>query len=129
MAHHARPDHVRDEFILAAIPRKQNRARTSSPVEFENALHFLRVQVDFVLRHAHRPQQSNDFGAALRAEPGKNRRGVLPQITRCAGYFPLLIERARVEFDLRSDSALVVIEPLEVDAHPVVFVAAFIAQK
>src|SRR6267154_1423149 len=68
VADHAGPDHVRDEFILAAIPRKQNRARTSSPVEFENALYFLRGQVDFVLRYAHRPQQSNDFGAALRAE-------------------------------------------------------------
>ena len=77
MAHHPRPNHVRDEFILAPIPCKQNRARTSAPIQFRNAVHLFCRQVYFVLRHARRPQQPNDFRVALRSETGKNRRSAL----------------------------------------------------
>jgi len=79
VANHAGSDHVCDEFILAAIPRKQNRARATAPIEFGNAMHFLRGQIYFVLWHARRPQQTNDFGVALRAKAGENRRGALPR--------------------------------------------------
>ena len=129
VADHARPDHVRDEFVLAAIPGKQNRARATSPVELRDAVHLFRGQVNFILRNTRRPQQTNNFSITLRAQPGKNRRGVLPQIARRPRYFPFLIQRARVELDLRSDSVLVVIQRLQVNAHPVVLVAAFIAQN
>src|SRR6267154_1077770 len=65
----------------------------------------------------------------LRAETGKNRRRALPQISRRAGHFPLLIQRSRVEFDLRPNPALVVVEPFEFDAHPVVLIAALVAKN
>ncbi len=129
VADHAGPDHVRDEFILAAIPRKQNGARAPAPIEFADAVHFLCRQIYFVLRHARRPQQPNDFGVTLRAQPGKNRGGVLPQIARRTGHLPFLIQRSRVEFDFRSDSALVVVQRLEVDAHPIVLITTLIAQN
>src|SRR5260370_8750096 len=64
----------------------------------------------------------------FRTEAGENRRGVLPQVTGRACHFPLLIEHACVEFDLRADSALVVVERLQGDAHPVVLFAALIPQ-
>jgi len=37
---HAGPDHVRDEFILTAIPREQNGARASAPIKFGNVCTF-----------------------------------------------------------------------------------------
>src|SRR5712664_1652316 len=67
--------------------------------------------------------------SALRSEPSKNWRSVLAKIAGRTGHFPLLIQRARVEFDFGPDSALVVVERLEVDAHPVVLIAALIAQN
>ena len=65
----------------------------------------------------------------LRTEAGKNWRGVLAEIARRTDHFPLLIQRAGVEFDLRPDPALVVVEGLELDAHPIVLIAALIAQN
>ena len=64
----------------------------------------------------------------FRTEAGENRRGALPQVAGRAGHFPLLIEHACVEFDLRADCALVVVERLQGDAHPVVLIAALIPQ-
>src|SRR5260370_612212 len=59
VANHAGPDHVRDEFILVAIPRKQNWPPTAAPIELRDALHFSRAQVYFLLRTTPRPHQPN----------------------------------------------------------------------
>src|SRR5438034_139187 len=76
--------------------------------------------------HAGRPEQPHNLGAMFGTEAGENWRGALPQVAGRAGHFPLLIEHACVEFDLRADCALVVVERLQGDAHPVVLIAALI---
>src|SRR5277367_3002587 len=92
-------------------------------------MHFLGGKIDFVLRNAGGPEQADDFGVFLFGESGKNRWRVLPEITRSALYFPLLIECACINFYFRADGAFVVGEGFEIDAHPVVLIGALVFEN
>ena len=58
-----------------------------------------------------------------------NRQRTLPKVAGRSRHFPLLIERAGINFYLGSDSALVVVERFEIDLHPAVFLCAMIFQE
>ena len=63
------------------------------------------------------------------AKASENGGSVLSEIAGCALHFPLLIERACVDFHFCADGAFVVGERFEVDAHPVVLIRAFVFQE
>ena len=89
---------------------------------------FLRGKIDFILRHSGWPQQPHHLRVRFGAQSRQNRRGILPQITGRASHFPFLIQRARVEFDLGSNTTLVVVQRLQVNAHPTALIPAFVTQ-
>src|SRR5260370_8957785 len=126
---YAGTNHVGDEFILMAVPGKQNGAGTAAAVEFADAVFLFGDEVDFVLRNACWPEQTHDFDVMLGAEPGEDGRSVLATIARRALHFPLLVQRAGVNFDLGADAAFVVVQRLQVNAHPVVLIAALVSEQ
>src|SRR5713226_2105474 len=128
VAHDTGADHVSDEFVLATVPNEEDRTGAAAAVELVDGLRFARGELDFVLRDAGGPEETQDVHFAFSAEAGENGRGVLAQVAGGALDLPLLIKRPGVEFDFRADGALVVGESLEVDAHPVAGVAAFVAE-
>ncbi len=129
VADHTGANHVGDEFILVTVPRKQNRAGTAATIQFADAVLFVCGEIDFVLRHAGGPEQPDHFDVTLSAEPREDRRCVLAEIAGSALHFPLLIERPGVYFDLRANRALVVVQRFQIDASPIVFIAALVAQQ
>ncbi len=129
VADHTRADHIGDEFVFAAIPGKQNRAGAASAVELRKGMRFLGSEIYFVLRDAGGPQESDDLDIFLRAESSEYGGGVLAEIPGSAGHFPLLIERAGINFDFGSDSSFVVAEGFQVDMHPVVLSGPFAAKN
>ncbi len=86
-------------------------------------------EIDLVLRHAGGPEQAHDFDVLLGAEPGEDGRSILAEKTGRALHFPFLIQRTGVELDLGADGALVVVQRFKVDAHPIVLIAALIAEQ
>jgi len=58
-------DHVSDEFVFLAVPRKENGTRTAAAVEFANGNDFHRGEVNFILRNAGRPEKANGVGNFL----------------------------------------------------------------
>ena len=90
---------------------------------------FFGGEIYLVLRDASGPQKADDFSVFFFGEASKNTRCILPEVARSALHFPLLIERARVDFDFRADGAFIVGERFKVDAHPVVLIPAFVAKN
>ncbi len=126
---YAGTNHVGDEFVLVTVPCKQNRAGTAAPIEFGDAVLFVRSEIDFVLGHAGGPEQANNFDVPLSAEARENRGRILPEVSGGALHFPLLIQRASVDFDFRANRALIVVQRFQIDANPIVMTAALIAQQ
>src|SRR5262249_54598854 len=120
---------VRNKFILFSVPRKQNRTRAPSPVEFRNHRGFLRRKFHFILRHSRRPQQPYHIRLFLTPQSHMQQRRVLPQISRCPCYFPLLHHRPRVHFHFCPNRALVVVQRLEIQRQPVVRRRSFTLQQ
>jgi len=81
------------------------------------------------LRDAGGPEKSNHFRVFFLGKSGENRGSILSEVTACTLHFPLLIERACVDLYFCADGRFVVGERFEVDAHPVVLMAAFVAQN
>src|SRR5690348_12657554 len=129
MADDAGTNHVGNEFVLVSVPGKQNGAGAAAAVELGDLLKLARLKVDFVLGNARGPKQAHHVGVLLAVEADEDRRGVLAEITGGAGYFPLLIERTGEDLDLCADGALVVVQRLQIDLHPVVATGAFVAKK
>ena len=127
--HDSRPDHVRNEFVFFAIPRKQNRARTPATIQFANLLRFIRRQIDFVLRHTGGPQQSHRVRHFFRAQPHQQHPRVPPQVSRRSRHLEFLVKRAGINLHFRSDAALVVVQRFQIHLHPVVLVRANIFQQ
>jgi len=70
-----RGDHVGNEFVFFAIPRKENGAGTAAAVEFVDNLDFPGLEVHFVLRHTLWPQETHHvrgfFAAQARDQYGE----------------------------------------------------------
>src|SRR6516225_35251 len=109
VADDAGPNHVGNELVLLAIPGKENGTRTATAVKLADALRFLGNKVDFVLRHAGRPEQAHGVDNFLRAQPNEQGSRVLAEVPGSTGDFPFLVERARIDLDLCADGALVVV--------------------
>src|ERR1700740_99951 len=129
VADDARPNHVGNEFILMTVPGKQNRAGAAAAIEFADAVFLFGNQIDFVLWNTGGPKQAHDFDVMLGAEAGEHRRSVLAKIAGRALHFPLLIKRTGVNLDLGADRAFVVVQRLQVNAHPVVLIDALVAEQ
>src|ERR1022692_1410568 len=126
---HARAQHVGDELVAFAIPYKQRRAGTAAAVDLEKILLFIASDVDFILQHAGRPSHTHDVGLFRVAKADHDVGGILPQVSGRTGNLNLLPVPPREDFNFRTDGALVVGQPLEREAQPVILIAAFIAQQ
>ena len=110
MADDAGADHVGDEFVFVAVPGKEHGAGAAAAIEFGDGLIFFGSEIYFVLRDAGGPEETDDFGVFFVFESGEDGGRVLAEIAGGAGDFPLLIERAGVDFDFCADGAFVVVE-------------------
>src|SRR5216684_3533545 len=72
---------------------------------------------------------AHDFDVLLGAESGEDGRSILAEKTGRALHFPFLIQRTGVDFDLGTDRAFVVVQRFQIDAHPIVLIAALIAEQ
>src|ERR1700719_1848407 len=115
MADDAGANHVGDEFVFAAIPGEEDRARASAAVELSERMKFFRGQIYFVLGNAGGPKQTHDFDIFFGAESGEDGCGILAKVTGSAGDFPFLIERARVNFHFCANGGFVVAERFQID--------------
>ena len=84
-----RTNHVRDEFVTLAIPRKKNRARTAATIDFDDLLRLGDGNFYFVLDNAGRPKQTYDVNLSALTESGKNFGRTLSWAA-AAVNFPLL---------------------------------------
>ncbi len=75
------------------------------------------------------PKQADDLSVALGAESDEERGGILPKIAGSALHFPFLIQGPGVNFNFGADRAFVVVESFQIDVHPTVLIAAFIAKE
>ena len=87
-----------------------------------------RGELNLVLHYAGGPQQAHYIGLRLLAQADQQVRGALSRRT-AIGDFPLLIELAGEDFDLRAHGALVVIQSPEGKAQRVVLIPAGVAQQ
>src|SRR5258707_12698890 len=90
---------------------------------------FSSAEIDFVLRNAGGPEQTDDFDVLLRTETGEDRRGILSEVARSALHFPLLVQRPGVQLDFCADGVFVVVEGFQIETNPIVLVATFIAEQ
>ena len=103
--------------------------RAAAPIRFLHRDHALLRQIDLVLQHARRPQNSQQVDARRLPKAHKNLRRSLRLVARCAGKFPLLPQSIRKHLNLRPNPRLVVREAGQVKAHKVILVRAHIAQQ
>lgn len=129
MTDNAGANHVGDEFVFLAIPRKENGAGTAAAVEFANRNDFHGGKINFILRNARGPKKADGVGNFLRAETNEQRSAVLAEITGGRRKFKFLIEGSGEEFNLGANAALVVVEAFEVDGDPIIFVCADVLKE
>ena len=129
VADHACAQHVSHQFVVGPIPHKKRGTGTAAAVHFEEAVVFHSGNLDFVLNHAGGPQHAHHVGLFGLAESDHEVGRVLSQIAGRARDFKLLAIRSGEDFDLGANRALVVGQALERKPHPVVLVAAFVAQQ
>ena len=94
VADYAGANHVGDEFVLAAIPGKEDRAGTAAAVEFGYGIEFFGGEIYFVLRNAGGPEQTDHFDIFFGAEAGENGIGILAEIAGGCRRLPIS-DRAR----------------------------------
>ncbi len=129
MSDDARAEQVADEFITCAIPDEESRAGRTTPVDLGKFLNLVAGDVNFVLQDTGRPQHAHDVGLLGLAKPDGQVRRVLSEITGRSIDFKLLSIGTGEDFDFGADGGLVVVEPFQIQAQPVVFVAAFVPEK
>ena len=129
MAHHRRADRVGHKLVLMAVPHKQHRAGTASAVGLFHGNHWRVRQIDFVLQHAGGPQDAQQVNALRIAQSGQNLWRTLRLIPRGPGQFPLLPVSGGENLYLHAQSRLVVRKSGQIEAHGVIFVAAYVAQQ
>ena len=129
MSNHTRAQHIANEFVAFAIPRKQRGAGTAAAIHLEIILLLVPRDIDFVLEHARGPSHAHDVGFFCIAEADHDVGRVLSQVSVRPGNLKFLAIAARKHFHLGTDGALVVGQSLEREAQPVILIAAFIAQQ
>ncbi len=111
------------------VPGEQYGTGAATAIKFAEAVLFFGGKIDFVLRNAGGPEQTDDFDVLLRPEASEDRRGILSEVAGSALHFPLLIQRPGVQLDFCADGAFVVVEGFEIETNPTVLVGAFIAEQ
>ena len=76
-----------------------------------------------------RPQHAHDVGLLRLAKPDGQVRRVLSEITGRSIDFKLLSIGTGENFNFGANGTPVVVEPFQIQAQPVVFIAAFVPEK
>jgi len=129
MADHRRSDHVRDEFVFASIPGKQNRTGTAPPVGLLHRNHRRARQIDLILQHPGGPENAQQIDSLRIAQANQNLRRPLRLIARGSRHLPLLPLTIGEDLYLRAESRLVIGKASQIEANRVILVAAHIAQE
>src|SRR5580692_1287978 len=125
----SRTEHVPDQLVTCAVPNKKGGAGTSATVDLHELLFAIGGDFDFVLQDARRPEHADDISLGRLSEANRQVRRILSEITRRSRDLELLPSSSREDLDFGSDGALVIGKPFQIEAQPVVLVAAFISQQ
>src|SRR6266496_2860597 len=114
---------------MFSIPNKQGRAGTTTTIEFRKLGLLVGGDFDFILQHASRPEHAHHVSLLGLSQADGEIRRVLPEISVGAVYFVFLANAVGENFDLGPDGALIAVQSLEREPHPVVLVAAFVLEQ
>ena len=129
VADHAGAEHVANELVAFSIPNEKGGAGAATAIDFHVFLFAVGGDFDFVLQNPSRPEHADDVGLGGLSETDGQEWGVLAEIAVRSVDLEFLAIASREDFDFGPNGALVVGKPFQIEAQPVVLVAAFISQQ